>query len=112
MEFSLGNYWYLFLLLLLPVVAILIFDFKKWKKQRKNIFAENKFHSALYSKDTTFSKIFPALYLLGFLFLILAMVDFLSGKEEMKVQQKAPAPARVFDPFSSLEARSGLKTRF
>ena len=35
MDFSLGNYWYLLLLLLLPVVAILVFGFKKWKKQRK-----------------------------------------------------------------------------
>lgn len=104
MEFSLGNYWYLFLLLLLPVVAILIFNFKKWKKQRKNIFAENKFHTALYSKDTTFSKIFPALYLLGFLFLILAMVDFLSGKEEMKVQQKVNSVIFVLDVSNSMNA--------
>ena len=47
MDFSLGNYWYLLLLLLLPVVAILVFGFKKWKKQRKNIFADAKFHQEL-----------------------------------------------------------------
>lgn len=104
MEFSLGNYWYLFLLLLLPVVAVLIFNFKKWKKQRKNIFAENKFHSELYSKSNIFSKIFPVFYILGFLFLILAMVDFLSGKEEMKVQQKVNSVIFVLDVSNSMNA--------
>lgn len=104
MDFSLGNYWYLLLLLLLPVVAILVFGFKKWKKQRKNIFADAKFHQELYPNGNVFSKIFPMLYLLGFLFLILAMVDFLSGKEEMKIQQKVNSVIFVLDVSNSMNA--------
>ena len=104
MDFSLGNYWYLLLLLLLPVVAILVFGFMKWKKQRKNIFADAKFHQELYPKGNVFSKIFPMLYLLGFLFLILAMVDFLSGKEEMKIQQKVNSVIFVLDVSNSMNS--------
>ena len=33
MNFSLGNIWYLLLLLLLPVIAWLLFGFKKWKTE-------------------------------------------------------------------------------
>ena len=79
MNFSLGNIWYLLLLLLLPVIALLLFGFKKWKSERRNIFAEAQFQEDLFPKDYQFSKFFPVLYLLAFVFLILAMVDFFSS---------------------------------
>lgn len=111
MDFSFGNIWYLLLLLLLPIIAILIFGFKKWKKERKTIFADAKFHKELYPKGSSFSKIFPVLYLLGFLFLILAMVDFLSGKQEMKIQQKVNSVIFVLDVSNSMNAEDIEPTR-
>ena len=86
MNFSLGNIWYLLLLLLLPVIAWLLFGFKKWKSERRNIFAEAQFQEDLFPKDYQFSKFFPVLYLLAFVFLIFAMVVFLGRKEVMKIQ--------------------------
>ena len=74
------------------------------EKQRKNIFVDAKFHQELYPKGNVFSKIFPMLYLLGFLFLILAMVDFLSGKEEMKIQQKVNSVIFVLDVSNSMNS--------
>ena len=68
MNFSLGNIWYLLLLLLLPVIAWLLFGFKKWKSERRNIFAEAQFQEDLFPKDHQFSKFFPVLYLLAFVF--------------------------------------------
>ena len=111
MDFSIGNYWYLLLLLLLPVVAVLVFSFKKWKKAKKTLFAEAKFHQELYPKGNVFSKVFPVLYLLGFLFLVLAMVDFLSGKQEMKVQQKVNSVIFVLDVSNSMNAEDIEPTR-
>lgn len=111
MDFSLGNYWYLFLLLLLPVVTIFVYGYKKWKKERKTIFAESKFHGELYPKSSFFEKIFPIFYLLGFLFLILAMVDLLSGKQELKVQQKVNSVIFVLDVSNSMNAEDVAPAR-
>ena len=69
MNFSLGNIWYLLLLLLLPVIVWLLFGFKKWKSERRNVFAEAQFQEDLFPKNHQFSKFFPVLYLLAFVFL-------------------------------------------
>ena len=111
MDFSLGNIWYLLLLLLLPVIALLLFGFKKWKSERRNIFAEAQFQEDLFPKDHQFSKFFPVLYLLAFVFLILAMVDFLGGKEEMKIQQKVNSVIFLLDVSNSMNAQDVQPSR-
>ena len=111
MNFSLGNIWYLLLLLLLPVIAWLLFGFKKWKSERRNIFAETQFQEDLFPKDYQFSKFFPVLYLLAFVFLILAMVDFLGGKEEMKIQQKVNSVIFLLDVSNSMNAQDVQPSR-
>ena len=111
MNFSLGNIWYLLLLLLLPVIAWLLFGFKKWKSERRNIFAETQFQEDLFPKNHQFSKFFPVLYLLAFVFLILAMVDFLGGKEEMKIQQKVNSVIFLLDVSNSMNAQDVQPSR-
>lgn len=111
MDFSIGNYWYLFLLLFLPVVFVLIFSFKNWKKEKRKIFADIKFHEVFYTKESFFSKVVPIFYVLGFLFLVLAMVDFLSGKQEIKVQQKVNSVIFVLDVSNSMNAEDVAPTR-
>ena len=44
------------------------FGFKKWKSERRNIFAEAQFQEDLFPKNHQFSKFFPVLYLLAFVF--------------------------------------------
>lgn len=111
MDFSIGNFWYLFLLLLLPIVAILIFGFIKWKFESKNVFAEAKFQRELFPKENKFSKIIPILYLLAFLFLIFAMVDVLSGKKEMKIKQKTSSVIFLLDVSNSMNAQDVQPSR-
>ena len=111
MNFSLGNIWYLLLLLLLPVIAILVFGFKKWKLERKNIFADSKFQRELFSKEYQFSKFLPYLYFLAFLFLIFAMVDVLSGKQEMKLKLKTNSVIFVLDVSNSMNAQDVQPSR-
>jgi Ca-activated chloride channel family protein len=88
MNWSLGNYWYLLLLLLLPLLGIMMIAFIKWKNRKKDAFAEARFQAQLFEKKSKFSKILPLLYLMATLFLILAIVDVLSGSEEVKTKQK------------------------
>ena len=88
MEWSLGNFWYILLLLVLPVLGILLERFLKWKNRKKNLFAESRFQGRLFPKESSFTRLFPFLYFLAFLFLIFSIIDLLNGAEEVKTQQK------------------------
>ena len=105
MNLSLGNYWYLLLLLLLPLLGIIMTAYFKWKSHKKDQFAEARFQPELFEKKTTFSKVLPLLYLLATLFLILSIVDVLSGTEEVKTKQKINNVIFLLDVSSSMNAQ-------
>ncbi|KPE52104.1 vWA domain-containing protein [Chryseobacterium indologenes] len=104
MSWSLGNYWYLLLLLLLPLLASFLIRFLKWKNKRKEVFADTKFHDSLFEKKSVFTKYFPALYLLGTLFLIFSIIDLLKGSEEVKSNQKLNNVIFMLDVSNSMNA--------
>lgn len=105
MNWTLGNHWYLLLLLLLPLLGIIMVAYLKWKNQRKSIFAEAKFQDELFEKKSGFSKVMPVLYLLATLFLVLAIVDLLSGSEEVKSKQKMNNVIFLLDVSNSMNAQ-------
>lgn len=104
MSWSLGNYWYLFLLLLLPLLASFLIRFLKWRKRKREIFAGSQFHDHLFEKTSGFTKFFPALYLLGTLFLIFSIIDLLNGSEEVKSNQKLNNVIFMLDVSNSMNA--------
>ncbi|WP_312076850.1 VWA domain-containing protein [Chryseobacterium sp.] len=104
MSWDLGNYWYLLLLLLLPLLSFVVLRYLRWKKNRKAIFAETKFHDALFEKNSSFVKFFPVLYLLAVLFLIFSIIDLLNGSESVKSQQKLSNVMFVVDISNSMNA--------
>ena len=105
MNWTLGNNWYLLLLLLLPLLGIIMVAYLKWKNQRKSIFAEARFQDELFEKKSGFSKVMPVLYSLATLFLVLAIVDLLSGSEEVKSKQKMNNVIFLLDVSNSMNAR-------
>ena len=105
MNWTLGNNWYLLLLLLLPLLGIIMVAYLKWKNQRKSIFAEAKFQDELFEKKSGFSKVMPVLYLIATLFLVLAIVDLLSGSEEVKSKQKMNNVIFLLDVSNSMNAQ-------
>lgn len=105
MNWSLGNYWYLLLLLLLPIIGYFIIHYVRWKGKRRNVFAEDRFQDVLFEKTSGFAKIFPILYLLGFLFLIFSIIDLLGGKEEISVTQNLSNTIFVLDVSNSMNAQ-------
>lgn len=111
MNWTLGNNWYLLLLLLLPLLGIIMISYLKWKNQRKNIFAEAKFQDELFEKKSVFSKVFPGLYLLATLFLVLSIVDLLSGSEEIKTKQKMNNVIFLLDVSNSMNAQDVAPNR-
>lgn len=88
MGWYLGNYWYLLLLLLLPLLSFFLIRYLRWKKRKRELFAESKFHESLFEKNSGFLKIFPVLYFLAALFLVFSIIDLLSGSEKYKPSKK------------------------
>ncbi|WP_374445321.1 VWA domain-containing protein [Epilithonimonas sp.] len=105
MNWYLGNYWYLLLLLLLPVIGYFIIHYIRWKNRRRNVFAEDRFQDVLFEKTSSFAKLFPVLYLLGFLCLIFSITDLLGGKEEINVKQNVSSTMFVLDVSNSMNAQ-------
>lgn len=104
MEWYLGNYWYVLLLLLLPLLAVLMVRYLKWKKKRRELFADSRFHDQLFEKKSGFTKFFPALYLLGTLFLIFSIIDLLNGSEVVKTNQRLNNVIFLLDVSNSMNA--------
>lgn len=104
MELYLGNYWYLLLLLLLPVLSFFLIRYLRWKKRRREVFAESRFHDSLFEKKSGFIKIFPTLYFLAVLFLIFSIIDLLSGSEEVTTNQKFNNVIFMLDVSNSMNA--------
>lgn len=104
MNWSLGNYWYLFLLLLVPLLAVVLVNYRKWKKNRRNTFAETRFQDELFENKSRFYIVFPVLYFIAFVFLIFSIVDLLGGKEEIKSSQKMNNVIFVLDVSNSMNA--------
>ena len=93
------------------MIGFLLMNFIKWRNSRRNIFAESRFQEQLFEKSGKFSKIFPLLYLIGFLFLVLAMLDFLGGKEEVKTEQKLNNVIFLMDVSNSMNAEDIAPSR-
>lgn len=111
MNLYLGNYWYLLLLLLVPLLGYVVFRFKRWKQHRQNIFAETRFREELFRKRSGFAKFFPVLYLLASLFLILSIVDLLGGSEEVETNQKMNNVIFMLDVSNSMNAQDVEENR-
>ena len=104
MELYLGNYWYLLLLLLLPVLSFFLIRYLRWKKKSRDLFAESRFQEALFEKKSGFVKVFPALYFVATLFLIFSIIDLLSGSEEVTTNQKFNNVIFMVDVSNSMNA--------
>ena len=111
MNWYLGNNWYLLLLLLLPLLGIIIAGYTKWKNRKKTVFAEARFQEELFEKKSRFSRFLPALYLIATLFLILSIVDLLSGTEEVKTRQKMNNVIFLLDVSNSMNAQDVEQNR-
>ena len=89
----------------MPLLGIVLFNYVKWKNRKKNVFAEARFQDELFEKKSGFSKILPLLYLIATLFLILSIVDLLSGSEEVKSKQKMNNVIFLLDVSNSMNAQ-------
>lgn len=111
MGFYLGNYWYLLLLLLIPVLVFIISRYLKWKNKKRALFANSHFHDSLFEKKSKFAPIFIVLYSLATLFLVLSIVDVLQGSEEVSTNQKLNNVIFMIDVSNSMNAEDVSTSR-
>lgn len=104
MDLSFGNYIYLLLLLVVPAIGFLLVSFLRWRRLRKDRFAEHQFQKALFAKTGVFSSVLPYLYSIAFLFLIFSIIDLLAGREQVKTQQKMSNVIFLLDVSNSMNA--------
>lgn len=104
MNWEFGNIYYLFLLILIPVLGITLSRYAVWKQKKKALFADEKFHQNLFQKNRFFSKLFPVLYLLAVSFLLFSIVDLLTGSEEIETKQKVNNVIFLMDVSNSMNA--------
>lgn len=95
---------YLILLAFLPILGIVMFQYKKWKKEKRLLFAEAKFQDKLFDKKKKTAVLIPSLYLAAFFFLILSIADLLHGTEEVKTSQKTSNVLFLLDVSNSMNA--------
>ncbi|WP_407404151.1 vWA domain-containing protein [Chryseobacterium sp.] len=104
MEFYLGNYWYLLLLLLIPVLVFIISRYLKWKIKKRALFANSRFHDSLFERKSKFARYFSIFYSIAILFLVLSIVDILEGSEEVSTRQKLNNVIFMIDVSNSMNA--------
>lgn len=100
------TYTNLYLLGLLPLLIFLLLRFQQWRKNKKNLFADTQFQTQFFEKKHFLSSIFPWIYLLGVLFLILAMLNFSTqNKEEISINNKNSNILFLVDVSNSMNAQ-------
>lgn len=103
-DFSLGNYWYLLLLVLLPVLGVVISRYLKWRQGARAAFAEHRFQESLFPKNSRFTRFLPLLYFTAFLFLIISIIDVLGRNEQKETTQKMNQVIFLLDVSNSMNA--------
>ncbi len=111
MHWSFGNIWLFALLVLIPLLGWLMLNFLRWRKSRKNLSSDDRFQETLFRKNSSFSRFLPILYLFALLFLVIAMVDLLSGREEVKSTQNMNSVFFVLDVSNSMNAEDVSPSR-
>lgn len=101
-----GSYYYAFLLLFIPCIGILAWRYLKWKKSRREIFADARFQLFLFQNSASFfsKKYFFTLFSIGFISLIIAIVDIVGGKETILTPQKTGNILFAIDVSNSMNA--------
>ena len=105
MNWEFGNYRYFGLLLVLLMAAYLLWDFTKWRKKKRDFFAESRFQKHIFGEKSRFSGVLTLFYVLSFLLLILSFVDIVKNeKTEMSVEKASSDVIFLVDVSNSMNS--------
>ncbi len=105
MNWEFGNYRYFGLLLVLLMAAYLLWDFSKWRKKKREFFAESRFQKHIFGEKSRFSGVLVLCYVMSFLLLILSFVDIVKNeKTEMSVEKASSDVIFLVDVSNSMNS--------
>lgn len=105
MNWEFGNYRYFGLLLVLLMAAYLLWDFSKWRKKKRDFFAESRFQKHIFGEKSRFSGVLVLCYVMSFLLLILSFVDIVKNeKTEMSVEKASSDVIFLVDVSNSMNS--------
>ena len=105
MNWEFGNYRYFGLLLVLLMAAYLLWDFSKWRKKKRDFFAESRFQKHVFGEKSRFSGVLVLCYVVSFLLLILSFVDIVKNeKTEMSVEKASSDVIFLVDVSNSMNS--------
>ena len=105
MNWEFGNYRYFGLLLVLLLAVYLLWDFSKWKKKKRDFFAESRFQKHIFGEKSRFSGVLVLCYVMSFLLLILSFVDIVKNeKTEMSVEKASSDVIFLVDVSNSMNS--------
>jgi len=105
MNWEFGNYRYFGLLLILLMVLYLLWDFSKWRKKKREFFAESRFQKHIFGEKSRFSGVLVLCYVMSFLLLILSFVDIVKNeKTEMSVEKASSDVIFLVDVSNSMNS--------
>ena len=105
MNWEFGNYRYFGLLLVLLMAAYLLWDFSKWRKKKRDFFAESRFQKHIFGEKSRFSGVLVLCYVMSFLLLILSFVDIVKNeKTEMSVEKASSDVIFLMDVSNSMNS--------
>ena len=105
MNWEFGNYRYFGLLLVLLMAAYLLWDFSKWRKKKRDFFAESRFQKHVFGEKARFSGVLVLCYVMSFLLLILSFVDIVKNeKTEMSVEKASSDVIFLVDVSNSMNS--------
>ena len=105
MNWEFGNYRYFGLLLVLLMAAYLLWDFSKWRKKKRDFFAESRFQKHVFGEKSRFLGVLVLCYVMSFLLLILSFVDIVKNeKTEMSVEKASSDVIFLVDVSNSMNS--------
>ena len=105
MNWEFGNYRYFGMLLILLMVMYLLCYFSKWRKKKRDFFAESRFQKHVFGEKSRFSGVLVLCYVMSFLLLILSFVDIVKNeKTEMSVEKASLDVIFLVDVSNSMNS--------
>lgn len=111
MTWTLENWNYLYLLLLLPLFWIILTRYKRWRKKRQQQFAAEKFQSQLFRPESKYFYFLRLFYIVAIGLLVLSMADILTGGKPMKMKRQGTNLVFLLDLSNSMNAEDILPSR-
>lgn len=112
MNIQIGDSRYFLLLFAVGLVLFLLVDYFRWRRKRRNQFADEVFQKHFFGKKSWFYRFFSLGYVLALVLLVLAFVDGVTAeKKTVETQRRTSNVVFLVDVSNSMNAQDVAPSR-